>query len=472
MSAGADPGRSYAAPSKPGEVELPVTTRAAGDPHAPGRRPGDGRHASEPPRAGELAQASGPHEGGGGSSGPDLAAPERPARSAGASVLDDRASGELDARAPDENGDEPPAMFADRRRLAAIALAMVLAVVAIYVLLPQVVGLERALDRLGAANGAWLLAAVAFMVLSFAAYVALFRGILGGTRADEVRERLDVRASYQISVAGFAATRVFSAGGAAGIALTYWALRKAGMERRQGACRMVAFLALLYTLYLLALVVFGILLRTGVLPGRAPLAATIIPAAIAGVALVIIGLIALIPGDFERRLERLAGRRRRLSGLVSTLATGPATIATGVRTAIDYLRHPRRGALAVSGALGYWATQVGILWASFEAFGADVPFGVLVHGFFVGMVANLLPSPAGGLGTIDAGMIGSFLILGQPGEIVFPAVLAYRTIAFWVPVPPGIVAYFGLRRTVLRWERERIGDGYTSQSKVTAEATS
>jgi uncharacterized membrane protein YbhN (UPF0104 family) len=363
-------------------------------------------------------------------------------------------------------------MFGDRRRLVAVALTMALAVVAIYVLLPQLVGLERALDRLGAANGAWLLAAVVFMVLSFAAYVALFRGVLGGTRADEVSERLDVRASYQISVAGFAATRVFSAGGAAGIALTYWALRKAGMDRRQGACRMVAFLALLYTLYLLALVVFGILLRTGVLPGRAPLAATIIPAVIAGVALVVIGLIALIPGDFERRLERLVGRRRRLSGLLGTLATGPATIATGVRTAIDYLRHPRRGALALSGAVGYWATQVGILWASFEAFGANVPFGVLVQGFFVGMVANLLPSPAGGLGTIDAGMIGSFLILGQPGEIVFPAVLAYRTIAFWVPVPPGIVAYFGLRRTVSRWDRERIGGGYTSESKVTAEATS
>ena len=84
----------------------------------------------------------------------------------------------------------------------------------------------------------------------------------------------------------------------------------------------------------------------------------------------------------------------------------------------------------------------------------------------------LARSPAGGVGTIDAGMIGAFLIFGQPGDIIFPAVLAYRTIAFWVPVPPGIVAYFGLRRTVLRWERERIGDGYTSQSKVTAEATS
>lgn len=374
----------------------------------------------------------------------------------------------LEAARDDDGG--APSLLHDRKRLAAAGLAMVIAVVAIYVLLPQLIGLEEALERLGTAVWYWLVVAVGFVVASFAAYGALFRGILGGTRSDPVRQRLDLRASYEISVAGFAATRIFSAGGAAGIALTYWALRKAGMERRRSACRMVAFIVLLYVFYLLALVVFGILLRTGVLPGLAPAGGTIVPAAIAGMTLGLVGMVALIPGDVERRLVRLSGGHRRLARLVGRLATGPATVATGVRTAIDYLRRPRRGALAVAGAVGYWATQVGILWASFEAFDGDVPLAVLVQGFFVGMVANLLPSPAGGVGTIDAGMIGAFLLFGQPAEVVFPAVLAYRTIAFWLPIPPGIVAYIGLRRTVARWETDLEG-GYTSQSKVTVEAT-
>ena len=82
-----------------------------------------------------------------------------------------------------------------------------------------------------------------------------------------MHRRLDLRASYQITMAGLAATRIFSAAGAGGIVLTYWALRKAGMPRRRAACRMVAFLVLTYFVYLAALVVFGILLRTGVLPG-------------------------------------------------------------------------------------------------------------------------------------------------------------------------------------------------------------
>ena len=50
---------------------------------------------------------------------------------------------------------------------------------------------------------------------------------------------------------------------------------------------------------------------------------------------------------------------------------------------------------------------------------------------------------------------------------VFPAVLTYRIIAFWLPIPPGIAAFFALRRTVHEWDSE----GYTSESKVKAEAT-
>ena len=65
----------------------------------------------------------------------------------------------------------------------------------------------------------------------------------------------------------------------------------------------------------------------------------------------------------------------------------------------------------MGGAVGFWAANIGILWASFEAFGGDVPFGVLVQGFFLGMAANLIPSPAGGVGSVDAGMIGAFVAL-------------------------------------------------------------
>jgi putative heme transporter len=346
------------------------------------------------------------------------------------------------------------ALLADRRKLVTGMLLFLLLVVGIYVVFPKLVGLDDAVKKLGNADPVWLAIAVGFNVAAFGAYVALFRGVLAGTRDDELRRRLNFRASYQITMAGLAATRIFSAAGAGGIVLTYWALRKAGMERRRSACRMVAFLVLTYAVYTSALVIFGILLRTGVLPGDNPVGGTIVPAVVSACVMAVFILIALIPQDVERRIQKFAGGYRRTRYL-TRLAKGPATLSSGVRTAIAYVRHPRRGALAVGGAVGFWAANIGVLWASFEAFGGDVSFGVLVQGFFVGMAANLIPSPAGGVGSVDAGMIGAFVLFGIDESIVFPAVLSYRVIAFWLPIPPGIVAFIQLRKTVARWEAER-----------------
>ncbi len=347
----------------------------------------------------------------------------------------------------DLEGDEEPNFFEDRRRLIQTLVVVVLMIVAIYVVFPKILDLEDAIAKIGEGDPLWIGIAIAFNVLAFAAYVALFRGVVG-----EKVLHLNLRESYQITMAGLAATRLFSAGGAGGIVLTYWALRKAGMERRQSACRMVAFLVILYAVYMLALVIFGVLLRTGVLNGGGPLSMTIIPAALAGLVILIVLLIALLPHDVERRIEgRTSGR---LGKIAQRLATAPATLAQGTRAAIGFMREPSQGGLAVLGAVGFWAANIAILWASFHAFDVQVPVGVIVQGFFVGMVANLFPFAPGGVGPVDAGMIGAFVVFGLDSSTVFAAVLTYRVIAFWLPIPPGIVAFFQLRQTVARWEEE------------------
>lgn len=357
-------------------------------------------------------------------------------------------------------------LLGDRRRMLTVLAAFLLLIVGIYVLLPKVVGVGDSLDRLGDPSWPWIVVALGFNALEFLAYATLFRGILGGRDGrDRVHQRLDYAASIKITMAGLAATTLFSAAGAGGIALTYWALRKAGMERRRAACRMVAFLVLLYTVYGASLVIFGVLLRTGVLSGEAPVAGTIVPAGLAAIAFLVMGLIALIPGDLERRISS-----HRERPWMRRFVTVPATVASGVRTALDYMRHPRSGATALAGAVGYWVGLVGSLWACFHAYGGGVPFGVVVMGFFVGMAANLAPSPAAGVGTLDAGLIGAFLLFGIHSGVVFPAVLTFRIVGFWLPIIPGVIAYFQLRRQVATWEREQPDVPYTSESKVTAEA--
>ena len=342
----------------------------------------------------------------------------------------------------------------DRQRLAIYALTVLVIIGALYFVLPKITETGNALEKIEEADPVWIAVALGFNLLSFVAYIALFAGTVGGSTAPpQVRERLDWRASYQITLAGLAATRLFSAGGAGGIALTYWALRRAGMPAREAARRMVAFLVLLYTVYLGALVVCGILLRVGVFPGPAPVSVTIVPAALAGIALLIVFAISLIPGDFERLVASWARGHRRV-GLARRVASIPATIASGTRAALAILMHPSRGLLAIVGAAGFWAANIAVLWACFHAFGESVPKAVLVQGFFVGMTANLLPFFPGGVGSVDAGLIAAFLAFGLPSATVFVAVLTYRVIAFWLPIPPGIVAYFQLRRTVHRWREQ------------------
>ena len=149
-------------------------------------------------------------------------------------------------------------------------------------------------------------------------------------------------------MAGLAATRLFSAGGAGGIVLTYWALRKAGMPRKETAARMVAFLVLLYAVYMLTLVINGILLRTGVFSGPAPAGLTIVPAAIAG------GVIVDLPADRAgpgrpraALLARLAGE---LLGPDGCAAWRPCRrpLAVGIREALAFVREPSRGGLAIA----------------------------------------------------------------------------------------------------------------------------
>jgi uncharacterized protein (TIRG00374 family) len=344
-----------------------------------------------------------------------------------------------------------------------LVLGIVVAIVGLYVLLPKLVGVHDAINRIGDAKWYWVAIAFAFVVLAFGSYAAVFRGVVGGGDDPAMRGRLNLRASYEITMAGFAGSTFFSAAGAGGLVVIYWALRKAGMEARRAACRMVALIVLLYSFYALAVIVFGILLRTGVLPGSNPVGGTIVPAAVAFILIVLFALTALIPADVERRIG-LIQRRGRFARLARRLATVPATVATGVRTAIDRLRSPGVRWLVLTGCVLYWAGNIGVLWCAFHAFGVEVPIGIVVQAFFVGMAANVIPSPAAGAGPVDAGMIAAFLLFDIPKESVFPAVLTYRLIAFWLPTIPGIVAYFQLRRRVHRWEQD--AGGYTSLSKA------
>jgi uncharacterized protein (TIRG00374 family) len=358
----------------------------------------------------------------------------------------------FDGRNPDTDA-VPPEIRADQRRTFGqflrdhrrwllSVLAAGAAVTFALVVLPQITGMGETLHRLRQGSKAWLAVGVVFQALSIFGYIALFRTVFSCPGV-----RIGWRESYQITLAGVVATKLFAAAGAGGIALTAWALRSAGLNGRTVARRMAGFEILLYAIYMGALVVFGLGLAIGVLHGRAPGSLTLVPASLGALVIGLVLAFGLLPGDIERRLRGLSKVPTRARRLLERLATVPRTVHEGLVTAFDLLRSPRPGLL---GAVAYWGFDIATLWATFHAFGAAPPIPVVVIAYFVGMLANAIPIP-GGVGGVEGGLIGALLAFGVNGSAAILAVLAYRALSYWLPLLPGTAAYFQLRRTVGRW---------------------
>ncbi len=365
-----------------------------------------------------------------------------------------------------DEDEEAPLLHVSRRTLvaAAITLAVVLALVVI--VLPKFEGLRSTYDRISDGDPWWLALATLFSVLSFGGYVVMFKGVYVHPGEPSAR-RLGFAESYQITMAGLAATRLFAAGGAGGLALTAWALRRSGMPPRVVADRTIAFLVLTYVVYVLAVIVGGYGLRWGVFPGSAPFALTVVPAATGIVLLAGAGAMTFVPEDVERRFARWTPGNGRLHRIAARLATVPATVSEGIRLAVS---HVRRRDPALLGAVGYWGFNIAILWACFHAFGEPPPVAVLVVAYFVGLLGNLLPLP-GGVGGVDGGMIGALAGFGVSTSLAVVAVISYRVLAFWLPTLPGAIAYLQLRRTVTRWREERTAERTACRATIQNEAS-
>jgi uncharacterized membrane protein YbhN (UPF0104 family) len=360
--------------------------------------------------------------------------------------VEERAAGPIDAddaRVAAEP--RPPALEISGRSLLLLGGFLLASLAALYFLLPKLAGLDETWNRIERGDPLWLTTGVVFTGGMFLGYVGMFRGIF--VRAGT--QKLGWRESYQITMASLAATRLFAAGGAGGLVLMAWALRRAGMRARTVADKTIAFLVLTYAPYAVAVVVCGFGLHWGVFPGDDPFAFTFVPAVIALLMMGATLLVALVPTDLARRAEGL-GRASRLGRLVQRAAHLPAASSAGIREAIQ---HVRGRDPALLGAIAFWGFQILVLWAAFHAFGEPPPWAVLIQAFFVGMLGNLLPMP-GGVGGVEGGMIGALVAFDVDGGLAVVAVLTYRAFTFWLPLIPGVIAYFQLRQTVERWRAD------------------
>ncbi|HEX6116419.1 MAG TPA: lysylphosphatidylglycerol synthase domain-containing protein [Solirubrobacterales bacterium] len=307
------------------------------------------------------------------------------------------------------------------RRHALILAAIGAAIVAVIALVP---GLGDLRDSFAEAKPGWLVVAGLLQLGSCLSYVAAFRAVFC--------TRMPYRTSFEIGMSELAANALLSVGGAGGLALGVWILRRGGMDTGHIARRTVAFFLITSLANVTFLVLAGAGLATGALSGSESLALALIPAA-AGVAAILLAL------GIRSGAGALAARLRK-----PKLSKGLAALSDGIGEAVELLRS-RDPALLI-GATGYMLFDVAMLGACFAAFGFPVPAaGILLVAYLVGQLGNLIPIP-GGIGGVDAGLIGTLVLYGVEPVEAISAVIAYRAFVLWIPAAIGLPALASLRR--------------------------
>jgi uncharacterized membrane protein YbhN (UPF0104 family) len=325
-----------------------------------------------------------------------------------------------------------------RSRLALLAVA-VLVVIAVVTLLPGLGGLRTRLEH---ARPGWLALGVALKLLSGLGYVAVFRMIFC--------RRMSWRVSTQVGMSELGANALLPTGGAGGLALGAWALKRGGMAGREIARRTVSFFLLTSVPNVLGVIVLGIALALGVIDGERNLLLSAVPAAIALAAVAATLLVGRLAGRLgERTPDPTPGTRRTAAHLRTE---GLRALGDGVEQSLALLREGN--VVLIAGLFAYLVFDVMILWAGFRALGAAPPFAILALAYLIGELGGLLPVP-GGLGGVDAGLLGTLVLYHVSITDAAGAVLAYRAITLVVPSIAGGLAFLALRRT-LRDEAEQV----------------
>ena len=334
--------------------------------------------------------------------------------------------GSAEQHGDEGQGSREEALASHSRRLrnSLISLAVFFGIVVL--LLLAVPGLRTAAEKIADADPAWVAGGIGFELLSCVGYVVLF---------DLVFEGIGRSLATRLSLSELAVNSVVSISGLAGLALGAWVLRERGFSVGGIARRTVLIFVLTSAVGAAAVVVIGVPMWLGVLPGSTDPLLTLLPACIA--AATIAATIAA---------GRWAGRRAERPGESGTrTAIALVAVSSGVEDALrEIVRHDWR----LLGAVGYWLFDVLTLFAALAAFGNVASFWVVAMAYLIGLIANSLPVP-GGFGVVEGGLVGMLdLFHAAPGTTVVAAVVVYRAISLWVPALLGSVAFLSLRREI------------------------
>src|SRR5580693_879024 len=256
---------------------------------------------------------------------------------------------------PDPPEESADALAAQSRTLRNSLISLAIFFALVVALLVSVPGLDAAADTITKAHVRWVLAGIALELLSCLGYVVLFSLVFG---------RLGRSLSSRLSLAELAVNSVVSVSGVAGIALGAWVLRSKGFPVDRIAKRSVLVFVLTSAVNVAAVIVIGVPMWLGAIPGSRDALLTLLPAAAALAA--ILGTLAAASWARRAAARRLLKDGRAAGALVA--------VSGGVEDAVGMIgEHDWR----LLGAVGYWLFDNMALWACLAAFGHAPSFWVV-----------------------------------------------------------------------------------------------
>jgi putative heme transporter len=324
----------------------------------------------------------------------------------------------------------------ERKVLMRVALLCITAI-SLYLLAPSLLQVFSSWTQLRSLNPYWIVPAVLFEAASFVSLWALQRVAL------RTRSWFAV-ATSQLSAN--AAGSIIPGGGAAAAAVQFGILVQAGVPAANVASGLAATLA----------ATTGALFAIPVVGAVAAIGGTAAPRGLRDVAylgagaFVLLAIAALVAFAWDEPL-RFVGRSVRTAAGWVRKGDRFAALPERLIRQRDQIRaaFTERPLVAFFATIGKWAFDYFALICILAALGLRPEPALVLLAYGAAQLLSMIPATPGGLGFVEAGLVGLLALAGVNAGDAAVATLGYRLVSYWLPLPAGLVAYVLAKRH--RW---------------------
>jgi uncharacterized protein (TIRG00374 family) len=320
---------------------------------------------------------------------------------------------------------------------------VILVLILWFVVVPQFINAERALDSLQRISLPMALSAVVLEISSLLVYSALTAALLG-------RAAPPYFTVLRIDLTALGVNHVVPGGSATAAATRFRLLGHAGV--RPAAAFTAATIETTGSN-----IVLGVLFAVGIAFSLGSFADNVYYLVAASTVLVLVAGAGIAVWALTRHTDRAIRAARAVARHlpIVTEAAAESFVTTMARQVRNLLTDPRRMSVVLALAVANWLLDASTLWVLFAAFGHTLPVGSLLTVYGVGGILSLLPITPGGLGIVEGVLVPAAVAFGAPASTALLGVIGWRLLQYWLPIPLSLVAYLSLRLGPLRRPRRQ-----------------